>query len=102
MSTKTKANSHSRTAPDLRTLLRDTEHALGDAAGEKFDELRERVRTALDHGKESLEDLRLEATKRARQADELVRENPYYAIGIAAGVGALIGLFMAHRYHTSR
>jgi ElaB protein len=92
MSTKTKTNSHSRTAPD----------SLGDVASEKFDALRERVSTALDHGKESLEDLRVEATKRARQADELVRENPYYAIGIAAGVGALIGLFMAHRYHTSR
>ena len=101
MSTKTHkaaVDTESTTSADLKALLHEAEQALSntaDSAGEKFDELRGRLREALDSGKYSLENIRAEATRRAKQADQLVRDNPYYAVGIAAGVGALIGILVA-------
>lgn len=94
----TNQKTESHTAEDLRALLHEAEQALSETAGEageKFDELRDRLRTALDTGKYSLDRLRAEASRRAKQADQLVRDNPYYAIGIAAGVGAIIGILTA-------
>lgn len=90
---------------DLRSLLQEAEHALSHTAGEageKFDELRERLRAALDDGRSSLERLRTETVRRAKQADQLVRDNPYYAVGIAAGVGALIALIVSRSCQQSR
>ena len=43
----------------------------------------------------SYERIKTEAVRHAKQADHFVRENPYYAVGIAAGVGALIGLLVS-------
>ncbi len=93
------------TADDLKALLHEAEQALSATAGEagdKFDELRNRLRTALDSGKYSFDRLRAEATRRAKQADHLVHENPYYAIGIAAGVGAVIGILASRSCSSSR
>ncbi len=90
---------------ELRNLLLEAEQALGETvgeAGDKFNELRERLRTALHNGEFSLERIREETIRRAKQADQLVRENPYYAIGIAAGVGALIGIIASRSCQQSR
>ncbi len=92
------AKTESHTGEDLKALLHEAEQALSHTAGEagdKFDELRGRLRSALDNGRYSIEHLREEATRRARQADQLVRENPYYAVGIAAGIGAVIGILVS-------
>jgi ElaB/YqjD/DUF883 family membrane-anchored ribosome-binding protein len=95
----------SHTADDLKALLQEAELALGNTAGEagdKFDDLRERLRDALADGKFSFDRLRAEATRRAKQADQIVRDNPYYAIGIAAGVGAVIGILVSRSCNSSR
>lgn len=86
------------TPEEIRTLLHDVESALGETTGEaaeKFAELRERLHAVLAEGQSSLERVREEALRRAKQADQLVRENPYYAVGVAAGVGALIGILVS-------
>lgn len=86
------------TADELRELLREAEEALTHSAGEtdgKFDGLRDRLRGVLADGKESLDRFRTEAKRQAKRADQLVRSHPYEAIGIAAGVGALIGFLFA-------
>lgn len=101
--TQTKTESH--TADDLKALLHEAEQALSATAGEagdKFDELRDRLRAALDSGKYSFDRLRHEAAIRAKQADQLVRDNPYYAIGIAAGVGAIVGILASRSCNSSR
>lgn len=93
-------NTEAHAADDIKALLREAEQALSGAtneAGDKFDELRGRLRSALDSGKYSLERLRADAVRRAQQADKLVRENPYYAVGVAAGVGAIIGVLVSRR-----
>jgi ElaB/YqjD/DUF883 family membrane-anchored ribosome-binding protein len=94
--TKTRSTTHNNT--DLKVLLHDAERALSNTAGaasEKFSALRERLSSAMEAS-------RTEAVRRAKQADEMVRENPYYAAGIAAGVGALVGILVSRRFSTSR
>jgi ElaB/YqjD/DUF883 family membrane-anchored ribosome-binding protein len=99
MSTKTETPTDNPTT-ELKALLREAEKALANTsneAGENFEDLRERLRSALANGHFSLESLRQETVRRARQADQLVRENPYYTAGIAAGIGALIGILVSRR-----
>lgn len=93
------------TNDDLKALLYEAEQALGSTAGEagdKFEELRARLRSALNSSRFSFDRLRHEASRRAQQADKLVRENPYYAVGVAAGVGAVIGVLVARSCSSSR
>jgi len=100
MSAKTETETD---ATELKSLLREAEKALSEGEpGEKFDELRERLREALNAGRFSFENIRAETVRRAKQADTLVRNNPYYAVGIAAGVGALIGILVSRSCSNSR
>jgi ElaB/YqjD/DUF883 family membrane-anchored ribosome-binding protein len=83
------------TPEEIRALLHDVEAALSETTGdaaERFTELRARLQTVLAEGQSSFERIRTEAVRHAKQADHFVRENPYYALGIAAGVGALVGI----------
>jgi ElaB/YqjD/DUF883 family membrane-anchored ribosome-binding protein len=92
------ASPASTTPEEIRALLHDVESALSETTGEaaeKFAELRERLQAVLAEGQSSLERVRDEALRRAKQADQLVRENPYYAIGVAAGIGALVGILVS-------
>jgi ElaB/YqjD/DUF883 family membrane-anchored ribosome-binding protein len=84
--------------PDLKSLIREAEEALSDTVadtGDKFAELRGRLRAAAVNNGYSFENLRNHAVRRAKQADHLVRENPYYAVGVAASVGAIIGIIVS-------
>lgn len=86
------------TAEDLRDLLREAELALSDAgvqATDKVTELRERLRDALANGKDTMKHLAASARRQAEHADEVIRENPYVAIGVAAGVGLVAGYLIS-------
>jgi len=64
--------------------------ATADVAGEKVQEARERLGAALEQAKEFGEDMR-------DKADHAIRENPYPALAIAAGVGAVLGILFARK-----
>jgi ElaB/YqjD/DUF883 family membrane-anchored ribosome-binding protein len=100
-----KSHTAEETHQELTQLIHEAEQALsqtGGEAGEKFHELRERLRAAIDQGRSTFESLRAEAARHARQADVMIRDNPYYAIGVAAGVGALIGILVSRSCQHSR
>ena len=85
---------------DMGTLVEDARGlmaATADVAGEKVSEARKRLAAALDSAKEIAGCVRDKAVEGAQAADETVRECPYQAIGIALGVGALIGYLVARR-----
>ena len=67
-----------------------TEH--GDT--EKRD-LRARLETATEKAKEVCKCLQEKTAAAVKATDEAVREHPYHAIGIAFGVGVLIGVLVA-------
>ena len=80
-------------AEDARALMAATV----DVAGEKVGEARKRLAAALERGKEIAGDVRDKAVAGAKATDKAVREHPYQAIGIALGVGALLGYLVARR-----
>jgi ElaB/YqjD/DUF883 family membrane-anchored ribosome-binding protein len=85
---------------DLGTLAEDARAlmaATADVAGEKVGEARKRLAAALESGTEIYGRVRDRAVEGAKVADQTVRENPYQAIGIALGVGALIGYLLSRR-----
>jgi ElaB/YqjD/DUF883 family membrane-anchored ribosome-binding protein len=89
---------------DLRLLVTDAEELLkltAGQAGEKVTAVRDKVQRSLDQAKAKLtviEDKAVEKTKAAAHAtDAYVHENPWKAVGIAAGAGLLIGLLIGRR-----
>jgi ElaB/YqjD/DUF883 family membrane-anchored ribosome-binding protein len=87
------SNDMSQLAADARAFMAAT----ADVAGEKVGEARQRLAAALDNAKEIAGRVRDKAVEAAEAADEVVHEHPYPAIGIAFGVGALIGYLAARR-----
>jgi ElaB/YqjD/DUF883 family membrane-anchored ribosome-binding protein len=85
---------------DLGTLAEDARALLvatADVAGDKVSDARQRLAAALDRGKELYGRVREKAVEGAKAADEAVHEHPYQAIGLAFGVGTLIGYFISRR-----
>ena len=95
MSKQTQAvtNAMATLADDARALMAAT----ADVAGDKASEARKRLAAALESGKQIYERVTDKAADGARAADEAVHEHPYPVIGIALGVGALIGYLVACR-----
>lgn len=69
-----------------------------DVVKEDFKQVHKIVSDAWDHGMEICGDARDKAVEKAKSADAVVRENPYRAIGIALGVGALVGFITSFRH----
>lgn len=85
---------------DLENLAHDAKALLAataDVAEDKVIEARQRLARALERGKEVWSNVQARAVESARATDEIVRSHPYHSIGIALGVGALIGLLIARR-----
>jgi ElaB/YqjD/DUF883 family membrane-anchored ribosome-binding protein len=89
---------------DLTTVIRDAENLLRATAaqtGDKVEEIRARAQESVRQAKARLEGIEEEALKHARvlagEADEFVRGNPWQAIGIAAGIGLVLGVLMSRR-----
>jgi len=80
-------------AEDARALMAAT----ADVAGEKVGDARKRLAAALDSGREIAGNVRDKVVKGAKAADETVRANPYQAIAIGIGVGALLGYLIGRR-----
>src|SRR6185312_15185167 len=93
------------TANDLGTLAEDARawmSATADVAGEKVGEARKRLAAALESAKHMAGVVRDKTIAGAKVADQTVRENPYQAIAIGVGVGAVLGYLIARRCSSSR
>ena len=89
---------------DIKSVISEAEEILSataDQAGEKIGNLRERIKIRLAESKVSLihaEEVLVAKTKATAQAtDVFVHESPWTSIGIAAGVGLLIGMLISRR-----
>jgi ElaB/YqjD/DUF883 family membrane-anchored ribosome-binding protein len=89
---------------DLRAVLEDAEALLtatAGQAGEKIQRARDRAQETVRVARERLADTQEEVVKRAKvaaqQTDNYVRENPWQAVGIAAGVAFIIGVLVSRR-----
>lgn len=89
---------------DFKIVVADAEELLkatASQAGEKVAVARERIQDSLHKAKVKLaeaEDIVIQKGKlAARATDEYVQENPWRSVGIAAGVGLIIGLLIGRR-----
>jgi len=65
-------------------------------AGHKS-EIQEETGTLVEQGKELAGHVRDQALTRIKAMHKVVHENPYRAVAVAAGVGAILGFFLARR-----
>jgi ElaB/YqjD/DUF883 family membrane-anchored ribosome-binding protein len=93
-----------RVMADLRVVIADAEELLrlgAEQTGAAASEWRERVEARLADAKSTLLDMQDAAIAKAKAAgqaaDTYVHENPWRAIGVAAGVGLLVGLLIGRR-----
>jgi ElaB/YqjD/DUF883 family membrane-anchored ribosome-binding protein len=87
---------------DLQAVVADAEDLLkatAHQAGEKVQEARAKAQESLSAARERLGDFQDGAVQRAREyaeeGEEYVRNNPWQAVGIAAGVGLLVGVLIS-------
>ena len=95
------ASSKERLASDLKNLVVDAEELLkatASQAGDKIGVARQKIEQSLIEGKKALADAEKTIGEKSKEAadiaDDYVRENPWSAIGIAAGVGLVLGLLI--------
>jgi ElaB/YqjD/DUF883 family membrane-anchored ribosome-binding protein len=91
---------NARLASDLKAVVRDAEEqmkATAGQAGEKVTELRGRLAAALESAKGTCHRLEEKTVAAAKATDRTIREHPYESIGIAFGVGLLVGVLVARR-----
>ncbi|HUD46229.1 MAG TPA: DUF883 family protein [Candidatus Baltobacteraceae bacterium] len=85
---------------DARTLAEDARallDATADLTDKKIAEARQRLSDALESGKQTYARLTDKAVQGAQAVDETIRSNPYQALAIAFGVGALLGFLASRR-----
>ena len=85
---------------DLRTLARDAEALLKATAGdvsEKAKEARSRLTAALERAKATCAQLEERTLAAAKATDKVIRSHPYESLGVAFGVGLLIGVLVARK-----
>jgi ElaB/YqjD/DUF883 family membrane-anchored ribosome-binding protein len=96
--------SQEKLVSDIKSVISDAEEMLSataDQAGEKVATLRARIQARLHDAKVRLgeaEAVLVAKTKAAARAtDAYVHESPWTSIGVAAGLGLLLGLAITRR-----
>jgi ElaB/YqjD/DUF883 family membrane-anchored ribosome-binding protein len=85
---------------NLKQLVRDSEELLKDDGGElseKGREARAKLQATLEAAKATCHRLEEKALAAAKAADQVIRDHPYQSIGVALGLGMLIGVPAARR-----
>lgn len=101
-------NNHESTAQtpkdllnDLHALVAEAEKMMGDSLSEHTEDAVSALRTRFNVAQERLSDLYDGAKTRvvagAKCTDTAIRENPYQALAIAAGVALLAGVLLGRR-----
>jgi len=98
------ASRSNKLAGDLRAVLEDAEALLTATAGQvgdKVQRVRDRAQESVKAARRRLLEVEEELTERAKAAaketDRYVHESPWQAVGIAAGVGFILGLMAGRR-----
>jgi ElaB/YqjD/DUF883 family membrane-anchored ribosome-binding protein len=98
MNTRHSAQTPEELLQDLRTLVADAEAMLGDSLKEHSAEAIDAIRARFEAAQEKLGRACAGARKKvvagAHYADETIRDHPYQAIAIAAGLGVVVGILL--------
>lgn len=104
MARKTAKNAQEILMADFQALVSDTERLLehtASLAGDQAEELRAQIKDSLLKARATLEETKESLQERGQAAvvatEDYVQANPWQSVGIAAGVGFLIGLLATRR-----
>lgn len=104
MSTENTVASQEKLVADMKAVIADAEDVLkatADQTGEKIASLRARIQERVHAARARLADaeavLREKTLAMAKATDAYVHENPWKSIGVAAGVGFLVGFILGRR-----
>jgi ElaB/YqjD/DUF883 family membrane-anchored ribosome-binding protein len=94
MSNETGAQSEAENLiEDAQALLSATHQV----AEEKVVEARKRLACAIEKSKEAWSAVQEKAIASAKATDKVIRANPYQSVGVALGVGAVVGYLLGRR-----
>lgn len=85
---------------DLRTVMGDAEELLkatSSQSGEHIVRIRARAEESLRTASRRIKDMTQAAEAGAHEVDAQVRENPWTALGVAIGVGVVLGLLLGRK-----
>jgi ElaB/YqjD/DUF883 family membrane-anchored ribosome-binding protein len=89
---------------DFKVVVADAEELLratANQAGDKAAELRSKIQGRLADAKVRLADAEAAVVDKAklvgRAADDYVHDNPWRSVGVAAGIGFIVGLLIGRR-----
>lgn len=104
MASQTAQNAQDILMADFQTLVADTEKLLehtATLAGDQADDLRSQIHESLLRARETLklteESLRERGQAAVIATEDYVQNNPWQSVGIAAGVGFILGLLATRR-----
>ena len=89
-----------RLVSDLKTVTRDAEELLKTVSGERgngSNEMRARLSSAIESAKATYHRLEEKAVAGAKATDKVIREHPYESLGIAFGLGLLVGVLVTRK-----
>ena len=89
-----------RLVSDLKTVTRDAEELLKTVSGEKGNgssEMRVRLSSAIESAKATYRRLEEKTVAGAKATDKAIRAHPYESLGIAFGMGLLVGVLVGRK-----
>jgi ElaB/YqjD/DUF883 family membrane-anchored ribosome-binding protein len=89
-----------RLAENFKTVTQDAENLVRETAsglGERAREARARLAASLAGARENLHRFNEKALEGAKATDRVIRDHPYQSIGVAFGIGILIGVLVTRR-----
>ena len=79
---------------DLHLLVNDAEQLVKVAGGNLGEKSRTELNSALERVKASCRKVESTVATGARRADRAIREHPYQSMGVALGLGLLVGILV--------
>lgn len=83
-----------RLVKDLITLVHDAEDLVKATGGDIAEKSKKEIMEALERVKASCQRLEEQAATTLRAADRAIRKHPYESMGIALGVGVVVGVLL--------
>jgi ElaB/YqjD/DUF883 family membrane-anchored ribosome-binding protein len=89
-----------RLVADLKTVTHDAEELLKTVSGEGGNgssEMRQRLSAAIESARATYQRMQEKAVAGAKATDKVIRAHPYESLGVAFGVGLLVGVLVARK-----